>query len=68
MASFWCLAGVILQASAINLAFILCARIVAGIGVAFIIVIAPTWTAELSPAAHRGSVICLTLYVLPIYS
>lgn len=38
MACFWCLAGVILQASATNLAFMLCARIVAGVGVAFILV------------------------------
>jgi|SRR5688572_19697945 MFS family permease len=60
MACFWCLAGVILQASAINLAHMLVARFVAGIGVAFIIVIAPMWTAELSPAAHRGKTIALT--------
>ena len=38
----------------------LCARVVAGIGVAFIIVIAPAWTAELAPAAHRGKMIALT--------
>jgi predicted MFS family arabinose efflux permease len=61
MASLWCMTGVILQASATNLAFILVARIIAGVGVAFLIVIAPLWTAELSPAAHRGRVICLTL-------
>lgn len=60
MACFWCLAGVILQASAANLAHMLCARIVAGVGVAFIIVIAPSWTAELAPAAHRGKMIALT--------
>ncbi|KAL2005216.1 hypothetical protein VTN00DRAFT_2426 [Thermoascus crustaceus] len=60
MACFWCLAGVILQASAQNLAHMLCARIVAGVGVAFIIVIAPSWTAELAPAAHRGKMISLT--------
>lgn len=61
MAAVWCMMGVILQAAATNLAFILCARIIAGIGVSFLIVIAPSWTAELSPAAHRGKVICLTL-------
>lgn len=62
MACFWCLAGVILQASAQNLAHMLCARIVAGVGVAFIIVIAPSWTAELPPAAHRGKMISLTFW------
>lgn len=52
--------GVILQSSAINLAHMLVARLCAGCGVAFIIVIAPAWTAELSPAAHRGKNIALT--------
>ena len=52
--------GVILQASAVNLAHMLIARLCAGCGVAFIIVIAPAWTAELSPAAHRGKNIALT--------
>lgn len=60
MACFWCMAGVILQASAINLTHMLIARFVAGMGVAFLIVIAPMWTAELSPAAHRGKTIALT--------
>lgn len=60
MACLWCMAGVILQASAVNLAHMLVARIVAGVGVSFILVIAPSWTAELSPAAHRGDTIALT--------
>ena len=60
MACFWCMAGVILQASAVNLAHLLCARFVAGMGVAFILVIAPMWTAELSAASHRGKQIALT--------
>ncbi|KAJ9495444.1 hypothetical protein LTR99_010212 [Exophiala xenobiotica] len=60
MACFWCFAGVVLQASTTNLAHMLIARIVAGVGVAFIIVIAPAWTAELAPAAHRGKMIALT--------
>ncbi|OIW27839.1 general substrate transporter [Coniochaeta ligniaria NRRL 30616] len=60
MAIFWCMLGVILQASAVNLAHMLVARLCAGCGVAFIIVIAPAWTAELSPAAHRGKNIALT--------
>lgn len=60
MAIFWCMIGVILQSSAVNLAHMLVARLCAGCGVAFIIVIAPAWTAELSPAAHRGKNIALT--------
>lgn len=60
MACFWCTCGVILQASATNLAHMLCARFIAGMGVAFILVITPMWTAELSPASHRGKMIALT--------
>ncbi|EWG45861.1 hypothetical protein FVEG_06509 [Fusarium verticillioides 7600] len=60
MACFWCIAGVILQASAVNLSHMLCARFVAGMGVAFILVIAPMWTAELSAASHRGKQVALT--------
>ncbi|KAH0434453.1 general substrate transporter, partial [Aureobasidium melanogenum] len=60
MACFWCFAGVVLQAAAIDLPMLLVARIVAGIGVSFILAIAPSWTAELSSASHRGHVIALT--------
>lgn len=56
----FCAAGVVLQTAAVNLASMLVARIVAGVGVSFILVIAPSWTAELSPAAHRGDTIALT--------
>ncbi|KAK0716623.1 general substrate transporter [Apiosordaria backusii] len=60
VAIFLCMLGVILQSSAVNLPHMLVARLFAGCGVAFIIVIAPAWTAELSPAAHRGKNIALT--------
>lgn len=60
MACIFCFAGVVLQTAAVNLASILVARIVAGVGVSFILVVAPSWTAELSPAAHRGDTIALT--------
>lgn len=55
-----CFVGVVLQTAAVDLASILVARVIAGIGVSFILVIAPSWTAELSPAAHRGDTIALT--------
>jgi MFS family permease len=60
VACAFCVVGVILQTAAVDLASILVARIIAGIGVSFILVIAPSWTAELSPAAHRGDTIALT--------
>ena len=56
----FCVIGVILQTAAVDLASMLVARVVAGIGVSFLLVIAPSWTAELSPAAHRGDTIALT--------
>jgi predicted MFS family arabinose efflux permease len=46
--------GVILQSSAVNLAHMLAARLCAGCGVAFIIVIASEWTAELSSGSAPG--------------
>ncbi|KAK3703639.1 hypothetical protein LTR37_014335 [Vermiconidia calcicola] len=60
VAALICFVGVILQTASINLPMMLVARIVAGIGVSFILCIAPAWTAELSPAAHRGDTIALT--------
>ena len=60
VACAFCFCGVVLQTAAVNLASILVARVIAGIGVAFILCIAPSWTAELSPAAHRGNTIALT--------
>jgi MFS family permease len=60
MAALICFLGVILQTASINLPMLLVARVVAGIGVSFILCIAPAWTAELSPASHRGNTIALT--------
>lgn len=60
VACVFCFIGVVLQTAAVDLASILVARVIAGIGVSFILVIAPSWTAELSPAAHRGDTIALT--------
>lgn len=60
MAAMICFIGVVLQTAAIGLPMILVARVVAGVGVSFILCIAPAWTAELSPAAHRGDTIALT--------
>ncbi|KAK4687599.1 hypothetical protein P7C73_g2514, partial [Tremellales sp. Uapishka_1] len=60
VACAFCFVGVVLQTAAVNLASMLVARVIAGIGVSFILVIAPSWTAELSPASHRGDTIALT--------
>ncbi|PKU87085.1 polyol transporter 5-like [Dendrobium catenatum] len=46
--------GSILMGSATNYAFLMCGRFVAGIGVGYALMIAPVYTAEISPASARG--------------
>ncbi|XP_043701025.1 polyol transporter 5-like [Telopea speciosissima] len=48
------LAGAILMGFAPSFPFLLAGRVVAGIGVGFSLMIAPVYTAELSPATTRG--------------
>ncbi|CAI9782791.1 unnamed protein product [Fraxinus pennsylvanica] len=47
-------AGAFLMAFATNYAFLMFGRFVAGIGVGYALMIAPVYTAELSPASSRG--------------
>ncbi|PKU71307.1 polyol transporter 5 [Dendrobium catenatum] len=47
-------AGAILMGFATNYAFLMCGRFVAGVGVGYGVVIAPVYTAEISPASVRG--------------
>ncbi|KAL5562622.1 hypothetical protein UlMin_032369 [Ulmus minor] len=47
-------AGALLMGFAFNYAFLMFGRFVAGIGVGYALVIAPVYTAELSPASSRG--------------
>ncbi|KAF5954757.1 hypothetical protein HYC85_007613 [Camellia sinensis] len=46
--------GAILMGFATNYAFLMVGRFVAGIGVGYALMIAPVYTAEISPAASRG--------------
>ncbi|KAK8648026.1 hypothetical protein V6N13_128788 [Hibiscus sabdariffa] len=46
--------GAILMGFATNYAFLMVGRFVAGIGVGFALMIAPVYTAEVSPASSRG--------------
>jgi MFS family permease len=43
MGSLWCILGIALEASAQNQAWILVARVIAGVGVAHMNCVAPTW-------------------------
>jgi MFS family permease len=47
-------AGALLMGFSTNYAFLMVARFVAGIGVGFALMIAPVYTAEVSPASSRG--------------
>uniref|UniRef100_A0A7N2MYI4 Major facilitator superfamily (MFS) profile domain-containing protein n=1 Tax=Quercus lobata TaxID=97700 RepID=A0A7N2MYI4_QUELO len=47
-------AGAILMGFATNYAFLMVGRFVAGIGVGYELMIAPVYTAEISPASTRG--------------
>lgn len=46
--------GAILMGFATNYAFLMVGRFVAGIGVGYALMIAPVYTAEVSPASSRG--------------
>lgn len=46
--------GAILMGFATNFAFLMVGRFVAGIGVGYALMIAPVYTAEVSPASSRG--------------
>ncbi|KAK5199363.1 hypothetical protein LTR99_001404 [Exophiala xenobiotica] len=51
----WVLVGGALMSSAMNIAWICCARVIAGIGVGFFITVIPVWSAEVAHSEHRGS-------------
>ncbi|KAK8200720.1 hypothetical protein M8818_006035 [Zalaria obscura] len=54
MGSLWCMLGTALEAGAQNTNMYICARVIAGVGVAHMNTVAPTWTSEIAEAAHRG--------------
>ncbi|KAF7810903.1 polyol transporter 5-like [Senna tora] len=47
-------AGAILMGFSTNYLFLMCGRFVAGIGIGYALMIAPVYTAEVSPASSRG--------------
>ncbi|XP_062187656.1 polyol transporter 5-like [Phragmites australis] len=48
-------AGALLMGFAVNYAMLMAGRFVAGVGVGYAVMIAPVYTAEIAPAAARGS-------------
>ncbi|PFH50092.1 hypothetical protein AMATHDRAFT_145891 [Amanita thiersii Skay4041] len=57
--SVWVILGASLQCSAQNIAWMLCARIINGIGTGHLNAIVPVWSAEVATHTSRGSFIAL---------
>ncbi|KAJ3967991.1 general substrate transporter [Lentinula raphanica] len=64
----WIMFGAALQCSAQNLAWMLCARVINGIGTGFLNAIVPVWSAEVATHTSRGAFISLefTLNILGV--
>ncbi|KAJ3738699.1 general substrate transporter [Lentinula detonsa] len=64
----WIMLGAALQCSAQNLAWMLCARVINGIGTGFLNAIVPVWSAEVATHTSRGAFISLefTLNILGV--
>ncbi|KAF8890561.1 general substrate transporter [Mucidula mucida] len=56
---FWVLLGAALQCSSQNLAWMLCARVINGIGTGYLNAIVPVWSAEVATHTSRGAFIAL---------
>ncbi|KZT00617.1 general substrate transporter [Laetiporus sulphureus 93-53] len=57
LGSVWVLAGAILQCSAQNITWMLCARLINGIGTGYLNAIVPVWSAEVASPKTRGAFI-----------
>ncbi|BFZ64125.1 hypothetical protein YB2330_005264 [Saitoella coloradoensis] len=57
---FWCIIGASLQSAAQNLNMMLCARVITGVGVGYLMCIVPAWSAEIAAAHSRGKFITIT--------
>jgi len=57
LGSLWVLVGAALQASAQNITWMLCARVINGIGTGFLNAIVPVWSAEVASHTSRGAFI-----------
>ncbi|TFK36070.1 general substrate transporter [Crucibulum laeve] len=55
----WVILGAVLQCSAQNVAWMLCARVINGIGTGYLNAIVPVWSAEVATHTSRGAFIAL---------
>ncbi|KAI9756833.1 MAG: hypothetical protein M1835_000695 [Candelina submexicana] len=61
--SMWALLGAVLQASAYNMAWMCCARVIAGVGVGAIDCVIPVWSAEVSSHSARGAFLAIEFFM-----
>ncbi|KAI4137058.1 MAG: hypothetical protein L6R39_007497, partial [Caloplaca ligustica] len=61
--ALWALLGAVLQASAYNIAWMCCARVIAGVGVGAIDCVIPVWSAEVSSHSARGAFLAIEFFM-----
>ena len=62
--ALWALLGAVLQASAYNIAWMCCARVIAGVGVGAIDCVIPVWSAEVSSHSARGAFLAIEFFMV----
>lgn len=62
--AMWALLGAVLQASAQNIAWMCCARVIAGVGVGAIDCVIPVWSAEVSSHSARGAFLAIEFFMV----
>ena len=64
--ALWALLGAVLQASAYNITWMCCARVIAGVGVGSIDCVIPVWSAEVSSHSARGAFLAIEFFMVSI--
>ena len=64
--SLWALLGAVLQASAMNITWMCCARVIAGVGVGSIDCVVPVWSAEVSSHSARGAFLAIEFFMVSL--
>ena len=62
--SLFALLGAVLQASAYNITWMCCARVIAGLGVGAIDCVIPVWSAEVSSHQARGAFLAIEFFMV----
>lgn len=62
--AMWALLGAILQASALNIAWMCFGRVIAGVGVGAIDCVIPVWSAEVSSHSARGAFLAIEFFMV----